>query len=512
LIGRQLSIGAARHPDSTATVFGARRLTYAELNERACRLANALAALGVRPGDRVATLLHNCHAFIEAYFAAAKLGAVFVPLNFRLVAREVGHLLDGCTPRVLLAGEAFADMLTELKMAGSLPPQVVRIDDRPEAAAAGNAPYEAWLAAQPSVEPDAVVGADDLQLLVHSSGTTGVPKGAMWTHATTLFSSTAKIIDFALGPRDTTVVFGPLFHTGPLMDLALPLLLRGGKLVIGPSRQFDPELVLRTIAEERATVAHLYPTMWHRLLATVQDTSAFDLTSLRLLFTGGETLPVPMLESVYDRFPGVGFVNTYGSTETGAMTTRLFTEDRVRKIGSIGQPAFSVDIRIADDDAVPLPPDEVGELLVRSPFVCQGYWHGDEQTATASRNGWWHTGDLAWRDEEGYLWIAGRKKDVIRTGQENVYPLEVERAIATLAGVAEVGVVGVPDEEWGEVVVAFVVAAPGADLDAAKVVEHCRQHLASYKKPRHVRFVDSLPRTTVSKISRSELKRRFAGA
>jgi fatty-acyl-CoA synthase len=509
MIGYKLTVNAAHFPDATAIVFGARRYTYAELNERACRLANGLAAMGIRRGDRVATLLHNCNQFVEALFATAKLGAVFVPINFRLVAREVGQQLDGCEPRVLLAGEAFTDVLAELGARASFPPHVLRVNDRPDAEAQESGDYENLLAGHPATEPGVDVGADDVLLLIHTSGTTGVPKGAMWTHGTTFLSAAAKIIDFALAPSDATVVFGPLFHAGPLADLALPLLLRGGKLVIGPSRQFAPEHLLRAIADEGATVVTVYPTMWRRVLTAFPDVSDFDLTALRLLFTGGETIPVPVLKGVYALFPGVGFVNTYGSTETGPITTFLAPHERLRKIGSIGKEAFGVEIRIADEQGRPLEPGQVGEILVRGPFVCRGYWNRPEATAESSRNGWWHTGDLARRDEEGFVYIAGRSKDMIKSGTENIYPVEIERVIAMLDGVAEVGVVGVPDDEWGEAVAAFVVKAPGASLAAAEIIEHCREHLASYKKPRHVRFVDSLPRTTVNKISRNELKAAF---
>ncbi len=509
MLGYQLTINAQRSPRTEALAFGARRYTYQELNDRACRLANALAGMGIGRGDRVATLLHNCNQFVEALFAAAKLGAVFVPINFRLVAGEIGRVLDGCLPRVLLAGEAFTDVLTDLDARPSFPACVLRVDDRVDADSGGNDPYENLLARHPPTEPAVNVGTDEILLLIHTSGTTGVPKGAMWTHGTTLFSCTAKIIDLALTAKDATVVFGPLFHAGPLADLALPLLLRGGRVVIGPSRQFNPEQLIQTIADQRATMVAAYPTMWRRVLAEVPDVSKFDLTQLRLLFTGGETIPVPVLEGVYASFPDAGFVNTYGSTEAGPMSTLLPTEDRVRKIGSIGRPAFGVEIRIAAENGCALGPGEVGEVLIRSPFVCRGYWNRPDWTAEALRDGWWHTGDLARRDEEGFIYIAGRRKDMIKSGAENIYPTEVEQAIATLNGVAEVGVIGVPDDEWGESVAAFVVRDAGASIDAARVIAHCREHLASYKKPRHVLFVDSLARNTTNKVDKNALRRQF---
>jgi fatty-acyl-CoA synthase len=511
MIGYQLTINARRHADATAIVFGEQRLSYGQLNERACRVANALAGNGLGRGDRVAGLAMNCGDFVVLLFAAAKIGAIFVPLNFRLAAREVGRILADCGPKILFAGTSLAPIVAELRGSGMLPPAVVFLADDPRSAAGPDhrPAFAEWFGGFSADEPETAVDASDPQLLLHSSGTTGQPKGAVWTHATTLASAHAKIVDFALRPEDATAVFGPLFHVGPLMDLALPLLLRGGKLVIGISTGFDPAELLRTIGSERITVLTIYPTMWRRVLA-LGDLERFDRSSLRLLLTGGEPIPIPVLREVYARFPMAGFVNTYGSTEGGPITTFLAPEDSRRKIGSVGKPAFSVDIRIADAEGHALATGQVGELLVRSPFVCRGYWRRPEETAASLCQGWWHTGDLASVDAEGFVWIAGRQKDMIISGAENIYPAEVEQVIAALDAVAEVAVCGVPDEAWGEAIAAYVVTRPGIRLDAAQVVEHCRRNLASYKKPRHVIFVDSLPRTTVNKISKDTLRQWFA--
>jgi fatty-acyl-CoA synthase len=248
--------------------------------------------------------------------------------------------------------------------------------------------------------------------------------------------------------------------------------------------------------------------MWRRVLS-LPNLSSYDTSSLRLLFTGGEPIPIPLLRDIYARFPTAGFINTYGSTESGPITTFLATEDRERKIGSVGKPAFSVEVRVADETGAPVAKGTTGELLVRSPFVCNGY--ANSHPGSVYRAGdWWHTGDLVYCDDEGFIWIGGRKKDMIISGAENIYPAEVERVIAELDGVIEVAVVGVPDEEWGEAVAAYVVLAAGAALDQAAIVDHCRRSLAGYKKPRHVFFVDSLPRTTVNKVSKDTLRAWFS--
>ncbi len=499
MIGHHLLTRAAQSPSAPAVVYGARRYTYAELNDRACRLANGLGALGIGHGDRFAVLLHNCNQFVEAMFAAAKLGAIFVPLNFRLVAREIAAQLEACTPKALLVGTEFAAIIGALEDHPQLPRHRILVDATADAPT--DEAYETWLASQPSGEPDTQVTPEDVAMLMHSSGTTGRPKGIVFTHSTVQASCAAKIADFALTECDVTVVFGPLFHAGPLMDLALPLLVRGGRVVVGHSRHFDPAQLLRTIACERGTVVPIYPTMLRRLLR--EALFDVDLSSLRLIVTGGEAAPLPVIRGIHERFPHVAFVNNYGSTEGGPITTFLAPRESLRKIGSVGKEASSVEVRIADERGRALGANEVGEILVRSPFVCRGYWN---QPQTKVGDGWWRTGDLARRDEEGFIWIEGRAKDLIKSGAEAIYPIEVEQAIAELDAVEEVSVIGVPDDEWGESVVAFVVKRPAADIDAARVIAHCRERLASYKKPRYVIFVENLPRGTTSKVSKQALR------
>jgi acyl-CoA synthetase (AMP-forming)/AMP-acid ligase II len=502
-------MSAKRDSDHLALAFYEVRLTYAQLNARACRLANALGSLGVAKGDRIAALLHNSPQFIETYFAAAKIGAIFVPLNFRLASAEMGRLLENCDAAVLIYGDEFSETIAPLAGAPSLPRQRVRVSELTAAAVAlgPTLDYERWIGAFSDSEPDVDVAPGDDQLIVYTSGTTGAPKGAILSHRNTLFSSLTKIIDFGLTPSDTIVVFGPLFHVGPLMDLAIPTLQRGGRVVLGRSRGFDPEHLVAVLEKERATVVSIYPVMWRRVLA-LSDLDRYDLSTLRLLLTGGEPMPVPLLRAIYERFP-IPFVNTYGSTEGGPVTTFLAPEHRFEKIGSIGKPAFGVQVKIVDERDEEVEPGIVGEIAVRSPFVCEGYWRRPDITAAARRNGWWHTGDLAKTDRDGFLWVTGRKTDMIISGAENIYPVEIETVISTLDGVVEVAVVGEPDPLWGETVVAFVVRRSRSDVDEARILEHCRTSLASYKKPRRVVFVEELPRTTNGKVSKEQLRQRL---
>ncbi|WP_418316562.1 class I adenylate-forming enzyme family protein [Piscinibacter sakaiensis] len=505
MIAIQLAVQAERRPAATALVYGQRRTSYAELHARSCRVARELAASGIRRGDRVALLAHNCPQFFELMFGCAMLGAIFVPINFRLVSAEIGRILASCSPELMIAGESFSSTLAPLQDEPGYPAQLLWLDDRPEPAAPAGASYERWLRAGPANEQQPAPAADTVLMLMFSSGTTGAPKGVIYTHAGAYASSSAKIIDFGLSERDTTVVFGPLFHAGPLMDLALPLLLRGGTVVIGASRGFDPRLLLATISEQRGTVVPIYPTMLRRLLAARVD-PRLDLSCLRLIITGGEAAPLQVIRGTQALFPQAEFINNYGSTEGGPVTCFLPAADGVRKIGSVGRAAFGVQIRIDDADGQPLGPGAVGEIVVRSPFVCAGYWMQPVETATRIRNGWWRTGDLAWRDDEGFLWIAGRNSDMVKTGTEVVYPIEVEQAIAGLGDVIEVGVIGVPDSRWGESLVAYIVTTADSSLTAEEVIDHCRGRLAGYKKPRHVRFVDALPRGTTSKVDKRRLR------
>jgi fatty-acyl-CoA synthase len=504
MIGIQTAIRAARDPDKVAVYFGARHLTYRALDQRAGALATALAARGIGRGDRVAGLLTNCPQFLELVFAIARLGAIFVPVNFRLAAPEVAQVLNACTPALLFAGQDFGAMLAGLRAAGDLACPIITVNDRPDTGDA-DAPYEALLTGAP-LEPVAAAS-DEPLLLMHSSGTTGLPKGAIHTYGTVMASCMIKTIDFRITSDDRAVTFGPLFHAGPLFDLTLPALLRGGSVVLGVSRNFDAEVLLRTVAEHRGTVAPVYPTMLRRVMANGLGTH--DLRSWRLIITGGEAIAPSLLRQVQQALPHTEIINNYGSTEGGPITTFLPGAEAERKESSVGRPSFGMQVRLADDAGYEVPVGTVGEVTVRGPLTCAGYWNRPDLTAAARRGPWWATGDLGRFDEEGYLWIVGRRTDMIKSGTESVYPGEVENVITTLPGVVEVGVVGVPDPDWGEAVAAFIVAAPGSGLDADAVVRHCRPHLAGYKLPRHVHFIDALPRSGGNKISRRDLAARF---
>jgi fatty-acyl-CoA synthase len=505
MVGAIPRVSAARDPDAVALIFADRRMTYRELSTRALQAANGLLAMGLGKGDRVAVLLENGPEFIEIFFATATVGAILVPANFRLAAPEVEYVLRDSGASVLFAGARFLTLLAPLLEGVESVRHVVRVGDSPSATDRV-LEYETWLRRQPVEDPGVMVSSVDDQLILYTSGTTGRPKGALWAHSNTLLSAAAKTIDFDLRPTDATAVFGPLSHVGPLMDFAVPLLQRGGKVVIRRSGGFEPREALRVLAEEGITVVGMVPSMWKRVLAV---TDRHDLSGLRLIVTGGEAIEPDTLDGLYRRFPKADVMNQYGSTEGGPISVLMPRGRRLDKHGSVGRPAFNVEVKIAGDDGEEKAIGEVGELLVRSPVVCKGYWNRPRETAESLRNDWWRSGDLAWRDGDGFIWIAGRRRDLIISGGENIYPAEVEQVITGLAGVAEVAVAGVPDATWGEAVAAWIVRTPGSILTEKEVLEHCRARLASFKKPREVFFIDSLPRTAVGKVSRAILKRHF---
>ncbi len=501
-LGDWTAYWARRTPDATALhePLSGRRWSYCHLDRRANRLARALAgACGVKPGDRVAMLAHNRGEHFEALFACAKLGAMFAPLNWRLAAAELDVILGDAQPTVLLYDRACAELAASL--AAPVPHRVAY--DEPSA---GGRPYEQLLAAGSDAPPAAVeVTLDDPVILMYSSGTTGRPKGVLMAHRQLVFNSLTTHLAIQCNPSDSTLDFMPMFHTGGLNCLATPLLHNGGRVVIMPG--FDAERSLRVAAEERITLHMAVPTMF-QMWADSESFRRVDLSSARTLLCGGAPCPLPLIDTYRER--GLLFRQGYGLTEVGPNCFSLVAEDAFRKAGSVGWPNFYVDAKIVDDAGNTLPPGEVGELALGGPMVTLGYFRNPEATAQAFRGGrWFHTGDLVRRDDEGYHYIVDRKKDMFISGGENVYPAEVELALATLDGVAEACVIAMPDSRWGEVGRAVVVAAPGVQLDDAAVLQHLGGRLARYKIPKSVVFTDALPRNSTGKILRQRVRERF---
>lgn len=491
-------------PERLALVDDAtgRRYTYRQLNERANRLAHVLRhQLAVGKGERVAVLAKNCIEYLDALFATGKLGAILVPLNWRLTADELAYILNDCSARVLIAGPEFAPTAATLRAQGCYEALIVLGDER-----AADAPRYDELLDQADAAPiTAEIGLDDPHLILYTSGTTGRPKGAVLPHRVLVWNSLNTNIGWELRADDISIIHTPLFHTGGINVLTMPLLHAGGTLVL--MREWEPQRCLELIEQERVTVFFAVPTMFQALL-DAPGIAQTDFGSVRFFIAGGAPCPVPLIEAYQAR--GIPFRQGYGLTEVSVNCFTLNPEDAIRKVGSVGRPIFHLDARLVDAHGRDVAEGAIGELWLRGPTVCAGYWNNPGASAEAITDGWFHTGDLAYVDHEGYYYIVDRKKDMFISGGENVYPAEIERALYEHPAIVECAVIGVPDDRWGEVGVALVVLRAGAALTADEILSHCRERLGRYKVPKHVRFADELPHNSSGKVLKPMLREQIS--
>jgi fatty-acyl-CoA synthase len=489
--------------DHIAIVDGDRRISYAEFDLRTDQLAAALRGRGVRQGDRVACLQYNGAPFLELLFATAKLGAIFVPINFRLAAPEVTYLLADCGADVFIWSGSLSKLARDALSGDGLRVRLcATVEGEPSG---GEVDYETLV---DSGEPEPLgmrVAGSDVAMLMYTSGTTGRPKGVMLTHDNLLWNAINFLSsERAIRASDRTVTVAPMFHIGALGVHTLPLLYVGGTVAILPS--FDPAETLAMMARERATVQFLVPSMWSALM-TVPDFETFDLSALELAITGGAPCPLPVLEYFQSR--GVPFQEGFGMTETAPGATLLDAGHVKEKAGSIGRPLYYVQTRIVDENDREVATGEVGELVLRGPNIFVGYWGLPEATAEAFRGGWFHTGDLGRVDDEGFITLVDRKKDMIITGGENVYPIEVEQVLWRHQAIREVAVVGVPHPKWGETPIAVVALQDGAELTGEELITFARQRMAHFKCPTRVEYVVELPRNATGKVLKRELREQF---
>lgn len=489
-------------PDRLALIDAAenKRYTYRELNRRANRLANYLRReLRLAKGERAAILAMNCIQHLDLFFALGKIGGIFVPLNYRLAASELARILGDSRPRVLIYGQEFKETVEALGETCDIEHRVAIGQGLP-----CSSRYEEIMAGSPDVPPEETeLGLDDPYAILYTGGTTGLSKGVVLSHGMILWNSVNTILR-DLAPRDVSLAHAPLFHTGGLNVYTVPLFHLGGTVVL--MRAWDVEQAIDLIERERITVMFAVPTQWRMMLESPRFQSA-DFSSVRFFVTGGAPCPLSIIEAF--RRKGVILKQGYGLTEVGPGCFALDPEDAFRKAGSIGRPNFHIDARIVDESGREVGVNRIGELILRGPSVCSGYWNDPQATAEAMRDGWFYTGDLARVDEEGCFYIVGRKKDMFISGGENVYPAEVENILNSHPQVVEAAVIGVPDEKWGEVGMAFVVPRPGEKLNCDELVEFCRGKLAKYKVPRYFEIVDELPKNQAGKVVKSALRERF---
>jgi acyl-CoA synthetase (AMP-forming)/AMP-acid ligase II len=494
---------AARTPDKAITVFDGTSTTYAEMASRATALAGGLAGEGIARGDVVALLSYNCTEFLEALFAANYLGAIAMPINWRLAPPEVRYILDHSEAKAIVCDESLADVADEaLRGTERAPLRVCVAPSAPEGWTPLSALRDAG-GAHPVERTE--TAADDVHRLMYTSGTTGHPKGVMLTHANLAWKNLAHLVEFGFTSDDVGLACGPLYHVGAL-DLTTTTLIAAGATTI-IHRVFNAAAVVDELERSRVTTVWLAPAMVNAIMA-LPDVDRRDLSSVRVIVNGGENMPLPLLERIQPTFPSAWYADAYGLTETVSGDTFLDRDSLVAKLGSVGRECLYLELDIWDRGGRSVPAGERGEIVLRGPKVFTGYWRDPNATAAAFAGGWFHTGDIGVRDEDGYLFIVDRLKDMIVSGGENVAGSEVERVLYEHDAVLEAAVVGRPDERWGEVPVAFVVLRPGVGgtLTADALIEHCRARLARFKVPKDVTFLDALPRNPSGKVLKRELR------
>ena len=506
----QVTKHARSKPDLAALRYRGATTTWAQLDDRSRRLSSALAARGVGAGDRVLMLLTNRPEFVETLVAVNRLGAIAVPVNFRLVADEVAFLAQNSGSCAIVVEEALAPLIAPMRSGheDALPCLVVGEDV--STAGRGAEGYEDAVAAAGPIEGHGPTDLQSLALIMYTSGTTGRPKGAMLTYENLLGQTLTLVQSFRFfGDDEVVAVTSPMFHIAAVGSV-VPNLVLGYTSVITPTGAFDPETFLDLIEQEGVTNAFLVPTQWQAVSAS--PTVSRRSLALRNLAWGAAPATPSVLRAMAEAFPGVGNVCTFGQTEMSPVTTVLPGEDAIRKIGSIGKPVPLVDVRVVDTEMNDVAPGEIGEIVYRGPQTMVGYWQNPEATDEAFRGGWFHSGDLVRVDEEGFLYVVDRLKDMIISGGENIYSAEVEAVIADHPKVREVALVGTAHPRWGETPVAIVVPHDPSDPPLSQeLIDHCGARLASYKKPTQVLVLDELPRNASGKITKAPLRQMVAG-
>jgi len=510
-----LSIAQAICPDRLSIVYGENRWTFAQTAERVQQLGGALAALGIRQGDRLGILQVNCPQYIETYFAAASVGAILVPLNFRAKADELSYMINHAEAKALFVGNRYLDMVEGLRsqlptvekyisLEGK-PRSMINYDDMLRSSSANPAPHE--------------IQDDDITILMYTSGTTGRPKGVPLRHSAFVSYVLENVDPPSPDVEERNLLTVPLYHIAGIQ--AMLAAIYGGRTLLLMS-QFEVKEWLETIQRERATRAMLVPTMLKRVIDD-PNFSHYDLSSLQVITYGAAPMPFEVIRKAIQVMPWVRFINAFGQTETASTITTLGPEDHriegtpqeqekklKRLASSIGRPLPDVELRIIDEEGKTLPPFQAGEILARGPRIMTGYWQDESKTAQVmTSDGWLHTGDMGWMDEDGYIYLAGRADDMIIRGGENISPEEVEKVLDTHPQVEESAVIGIQDAEWGQQPRAIVVLKKGEAVSAEEIIEYCQPRLAGFKRPRSVVFVEALPRNPMGKVLRKNLRQEY---
>lgn len=495
---------AMLHPGDIAIVEGhsGRAYTYEELSVRACKLANALKEAGIKRGNRVSCLTSNTVEYIDLFMASARLGAVLNPLNYRLAAFEMLRIIDDAEPKILVFDGEFAQAAKE----------IVSTDRKFNLALYfGDGEFE-WaekmervVSGYPESGPEIIGDSEDPLLMLYTAGSTGKPKGVPLKQTNLFFNSINWILDVGITKRDYTLTVIPLFHIGGHMLWTLPHLIVGAKVLL--QKRFEPETTLRLIEKEKVTNTYFIPAM-AKMVMGLSNWKGYDLSSIRFIGAGGEAVAAKITETFAEL--GIPILNSYGLTETSDGTTSIRPWDATGKSANcIGKPLTLTDMRIVDPNGRDVGIGVQGEVLHRGPSVVDAYWNRPEESRRAFRDGWLYTGDLALKDEEGFVYFLGRRDDMIISGGENVYPAEVEEAILSYAKVADVAVLGVADEKWGETVKAIIAPKAGLQISEEEILDHLRTKISGFKRPRVIEFVDTLPKIGSGKLDRVQIKKLY---
>lgn len=496
--GDILRFFANRHPEKTAVHYLDRTVTYKELNNRVNRLANRFLSLGYRPNDKISILLQNCIEYLEIVFALAKIGAISVPINFRLVDEEIKYIVNDSESKGLILEKEFIENVDSVKS------QLVVETDKyyvtGNDVADGFLSYEALFKGSSPDEPHSTVDENSCFVMTYTSGTTGRPKGVVASHKSKLLSFLAQAIEFKIWEDDTQLVAAPLCHSAGIF-LCVQQLAVGGTVCI--MKQFDAQEALKLIEEKAVTNTFMVPTMYNFILELPDDKRLkYDLSSVRVLLCAGAPLPTKVKEGMIGLFHNAGLYEYYGATES-AFVTYLKPEDQRDKVRCAGKPFWGVEVKLVDADHKTVPVNEIGEIFVKSPFLFDSYYKRGKEGFVGE---WFASGDLAKQDQDGFFYIVDRKVDMIISGGENIYPAEVEEVLYSHPNILEAAVIGIPDDRWGEAVRALVVLKKGKSSTDKEIMQFCRKKLAGYKVPRSVGFLDELPKSTSGKILKRELR------
>ncbi|HME42479.1 MAG TPA: long-chain-fatty-acid--CoA ligase [Syntrophorhabdales bacterium] len=513
VLGNTLDKAYKLYASKPAIICGNHRWTYGEFFERVKRLSSFLVSSGIGYDGKIAILHPNCHYFLETYYAAARIGAVSVPINFRLSPPEIAYILNHSESKLLVVDPMFKDQVDAIR---AEIPGVTRILWTGQGIDA-DLTYDPVLEQQNGTDQpvDVAIGYEDTAQIYYTSGTTGKPKGVMLSHKNVYVHALGTIAELHLTDSDVWVHVAPLFHLADAWATWAITWVGGTHVIV---RNFDPKTVFETIQREKVTITNLIPTMLN-LMVNHPDVDSYDYRSLRVLLSGGAPIAPEIVRKIVETFK-CEYVQTYGMTETSPYLTLSLLKGHLKNLSDHEQLSFkaktgrefiAVDLRVVNDQGEDVTPNErdVGEIIVKGDIVTAGYWKAPEETQKALKNGWLHTGDLAVIDSEGYVTIVDRKKDMILTGGENVYSTEVENVLYMHAAILECAVIGVADEKWGEAVKAVVVLKSGQQVTEAEIIQFCKDRMAHYKAPKTVEFIEALPKTGSGKIQKKELRDRY---